>query len=719
MLSQGSTFPLKDQDVETNLKDFDGALSYGNHKSAKRDHKTLLGHLNKELSKGWIIPLLPSDARKIPNALISPLGVVTQSTINEHGEIIPSSRVTHDLSFPGKFSQSSVNSRTDFEQLEPCRYGHMLLRTIHQIVALRLKHPSDPIVMQKIDFKSAYRRQHLNAKTAVQCMSTIEIEGVVLVLLNLRLSFGGSACPSEWCVISETLTDLANKILNHKDWDPTTIFPSLINKVPKTVILGDDIQYAKARPLLVNVPTEEVGMSDVYIDDICTVGVLGDGDKEREMKLKSSVLLAMDIMGRPCSELEPLPRDPLPSIDKLLSEAGLSETKCLLGWVLDTRHLRVRLHSEKYEQWTKQIKEILEPEGALISKKVLEVTLGRLNHAASILPMTRHFLSRLSYVVSKANYFKPINLKSQIKEDLKLWIDILDKLKSGISMNLLTFRPPDIIIWTDACEYGIGGYSHPRGRAWTWPIPEELKDRAHINILEFMAAFVGIWVEILEGLAPPESCILAFGDNTSAIGWLHKSKYRLEGENDHSVTAKLTVARKLASVIIDHEIRLFSQWFPGEHNEVAAFLSRHPHDRNDDLTLSITSSFSSQVPKGFKVSPLPREIESFIYNVLLKLPKTQPQHQDINSSDQVYGGSGRTSCPQLGSTTISSLNRWNLQQAGQESSVSLRRASEKDLPKEVKDWLQAQSEIPSACWHRPSWRMAFQTQGSPQTTRYQ
>jgi hypothetical protein len=33
--------------------------------------------------------------------------------------------------------------------------------------------------------------------------------------------------------------------------------------------------------------------------------------------------------------------------------------------------------------------------------------------------------------------------------------------------------------------------------------------------------------------------------------------------------------------------------------------------------------------------------------------------------------------------------------------------------------LQAQSEIPSACWHRPSWRMAFQTQGSPQTTRCQ
>jgi hypothetical protein len=75
---------MKDQEEDLQLKDFEAALAYGNHQSAEKNKKVLLEHLGKELNKGWIIPLLPSDAKKIRNALISPLGVVSQSTINEH-----------------------------------------------------------------------------------------------------------------------------------------------------------------------------------------------------------------------------------------------------------------------------------------------------------------------------------------------------------------------------------------------------------------------------------------------------------------------------------------------------------------------------------------------------------------------------------------------------------------------------------------------------------
>jgi hypothetical protein len=116
--------------------DLEHALEYGNHKSAENHIDTLLSHVKKEITKGWIVPLLPSHAKLIPNAMISPMGVVSQSTINDRGEIIPSNRVTHDLSFPGRSSGLSVNSRTQMEMLEPCQYGHMLVRTIHYIVAL-------------------------------------------------------------------------------------------------------------------------------------------------------------------------------------------------------------------------------------------------------------------------------------------------------------------------------------------------------------------------------------------------------------------------------------------------------------------------------------------------------------------------------------------------------------------------------------------------------
>jgi len=384
ILNQGSIFPLAPPPPEDIQKqDFDAALTYKNHKSAIKEVKILNEHLSKELEKGWLIPLLPEDAKKLENAIISPMGVVSQSTINELGEIIPSNRITHDLSFPGKISGTSINSRTLIDQLEPCVYGHMLSRIIHYIVACRLKNPTIPIVLQKIDFKSAYRRMHLNASIATQCLAQTSIDDINFVLLPLRLTFGGSACPAEWCIASEIATDLANKILNHKHWDPKELAPKLGKLVPETKLLDPSIPFHLAQPMIVNPELELVGKSDVYVDDICLVGILSD--KESDLRLQNSILLALEIMGRPVSTNEPLPRDELASKSKLLAEAGLSEIKCMLGWDINTRTLRINLPMEKYNIWSSQLNEILSKKGRT-TKKIIEIVIGRLNHAASIIP---------------------------------------------------------------------------------------------------------------------------------------------------------------------------------------------------------------------------------------------------------------------------------------------------------------------------------------------
>ena len=44
---------------------------------------------------------------------------------------------------------------------------------------------------------------------------------------------------------------------------------------------------------------------------------------------------------------------------------------------------------------------------------------------------------------------------------------------SGIDINLLVYRTPDHIIRTDACEFGLGGYSLTTGLAWRWKVPRK------------------------------------------------------------------------------------------------------------------------------------------------------------------------------------------------------------------------------------------------------
>jgi hypothetical protein len=41
------------------------------------------------------------------------------------------------------------------------------------------------------------------------------------------------------------------------------------------------------------------------------------------------------------------------SRDKLLAEAGLSETKVILGWFLDFRKSQISLPKNKFIDWTK------------------------------------------------------------------------------------------------------------------------------------------------------------------------------------------------------------------------------------------------------------------------------------------------------------------------------------------------------------------------------
>lgn len=188
------------------------------------------------------------------------------------------------------------------------------------------------------------------------------------------------------------MTDLANRILNRRSWNMWELRASLSNLIPPTKLLEPTIPFHKARSMIIAPGLEPFGKSDVYVDDICLVGILKDN--ESECRLKNSILLALEIIGRPIDNNEPLSIDKLASKSKLLAESGLSETKCLLGWEFNTRTLSIKLSNDKYNIWSRQINDIVRDKGQT-SLKTMEIIIGQLNHTASIIPISWHFLSRL------------------------------------------------------------------------------------------------------------------------------------------------------------------------------------------------------------------------------------------------------------------------------------------------------------------------------------
>ena len=68
--------------------------------------------------------------------------------------------------------------------------------------------------------------------------------------------------------------------------------------------------------------------------------------------------------------------------DKMIAEGAAEEQKICLGWLLDTRRLRVRLPMHKVKAWKYQIDTILLK--ATVGNKELQSVLGRLENVAQV-----------------------------------------------------------------------------------------------------------------------------------------------------------------------------------------------------------------------------------------------------------------------------------------------------------------------------------------------
>lgn len=275
--------------------------------------------------------------------------------IDAEGNIVDKDRLTHNQSYGWKCG-GSVNSRVKKDELLPCKFGRSLNRFINWIVAARRKYPNYRILASKVDFKSAYCLCHLAARIGLQTCT--QLPEFYLLVMMLRLTFGGAPCPFEWCVLSESICDLAIAIMQHSDWDPLTLHASNPDLVPEPKYFDDDVPLAVGRELAVDIPINPRGVGELYIDNLigATVDIPGSDHAQR---LARAFLLAIFTAGRERHPDEPIPREDMVAMAKLLAEAGLSEDKIVLGWQLDLRRLLGRLPQNKFTARSNALEEIL------------------------------------------------------------------------------------------------------------------------------------------------------------------------------------------------------------------------------------------------------------------------------------------------------------------------------------------------------------------------
>ena len=455
-------------DSDTKLDELETLIRRGNHKSAQDETERVVLLLGKDVRYGFSVPLPTRLVSAISGAAVQPLGIAKQWTVMPDGSRTAKFRLTQDLSFSSSKGglPRAINARVDMGMYPEMTYGWCLPRILHYIISLRTHHPGTIILISKYDYSDAYRRMAHSADAAKQ---TIAVVGLV-AYLALRLTYGGSPNPPAWCMFSEMVTDLANELTRCLRWDPEVTFSPAQPMAPEPKLLPSQIPLAQARKMSVLVPRTDGGIVDGFIDDL--ISVFLDSPRNR-IRHTQAVPLAMHPTSRPHAgqEREPLPRREILSQAKLEAEGSPSEVQIVLGWRIDTRRLLISLPEDKFRAWSEDVTRIWNTVGRCLRAEV-ESLVGRLNHTAGVIPQARHFLGRIRQALgpSDGKRRRHSTLSGEARKDLELWESFLESAAAGIPINILVTRQPNVICWSDACPYGIGGYSLT-GRAWRIRIP--------------------------------------------------------------------------------------------------------------------------------------------------------------------------------------------------------------------------------------------------------
>ena len=130
------------------------------------------------------------------------------------------------------------------------------------------------------------------------------------------------------------------------------------------------------------------GVTDVYIDNI--MGLCVDlPSSNNALRLEKAILLVIHAASRPVHESEPIPRDKIAAITKLLAEVGLEEIKMILGWHFDFRRMTVALPDNTHTAWMSDVVRMVKKRETSASE--LDTTIGRLGNMGLIMCQIYHF----------------------------------------------------------------------------------------------------------------------------------------------------------------------------------------------------------------------------------------------------------------------------------------------------------------------------------------
>lgn len=654
MMTSGISYPIEDPYPERQ-DDVEAAMQEENNASTRGSEEFISKALDKEVGRGWQIPILPDIIPKLVGAGRIKLGVAKRIFIDMFGELFTKSRVTHDCSQPQQ-SGKSVNLMCVKEKLQATRYGKAFYRYLLNLYNARHHHPNIPILQAKFDMDSAYRRCFVNLQYALLCCTIFLSFGYIL----LRLPFGSSPAAGEFSVLTDFIADIANKLYQDLSWDPYTMCSTLVEGIPMYEYTRRPLTMAKPLSIVNFLPVFSI-YTEVFIDDFLVFVVCSNMDNV--YRAFHGIPWILDCIFRPTAADEPVDRPPILNPDKLRAEGTLREQQVILGWLICTASMKVFITSSKASLIIHMLDNfiIMAKSGQILdfkTRKDLESLIGKLQDVSIGFHEGNYFLNRLRYRHrASAKTFRKRFDEMELK-DLIFWKSVVNKLKEGASgwpLNHILPTARDYITISDAAEHGLGGYFILADIvfAWRFEIPPEWRGLLTLNLLEFVGAYwtLHLLILLIREVSPVDFRVLAIADSNSALGWMKNNCF-----DPHLQPAHDIVCRAIGSDLAHYSVSLDRLHMAGKHNHIADSLSRDTDVRPIALCDALLAHPSCKhMLAGKKVILFEQngeELSSFMQSLVLALPQKEPTQSNPVRSGLSIGRDGFNTYNNVDSSTI-------------------------------------------------------------------
>jgi hypothetical protein len=384
------------------------------------------------------------------NLKVSPIAVVPQR--NRRGRMIL------DLSFAVRRSRTRGRKRTRDDDIlqesvndstirlapdEPVKeLGNVLPRLLDFMMTVPAE---EHIHFQKVDLADGYWRMIVEQDSRwnfAYVMPGMPGTPVRLVVPS-ALQMGWNESPAYFCATTETTRDVAQTWIDegtHKPTHPMESFTEPENP---------------AKPQASEGPPHQ--MSSVYVDDFINAAVEDSSGKFLQRVARATLHAIHSIFQPPAETGTPGAKDPISEKKLAQGDARWDTKKEILGYWLDGIDRTIQLPPSRAADLLREIKAVLKKRR--IPLKRFRSLVGRLQHAARILPSARAFFTPLNNALRGLPDFIGLSRTGEVRIallDIACVIRDLASRPTHVS-ELVQAEEPDYIGYCDASGFGAGG----------------------------------------------------------------------------------------------------------------------------------------------------------------------------------------------------------------------------------------------------------------------